>query len=115
MYPLTCHAGYPMPVKAGKFEVWGFQATVRETGSDSQVTLVDDKNITVDNNNTKWGNLLTSTEAAERPTHILEKKGYCIFNNGTLEYMLSEPIKTRKGISVYLTNINPGTLKVFVS
>lgn len=109
MYPIQCPAGYPMALAGGKgTTILGFQGTVEATATASQVTIVDDERITG-----KFGNLLSSTEATTIPTQIMEKKGFCIFNNGTLEFWLPEPIKTRFGISVYVTNIIPSTLKVF--
>ena len=111
MQPIVCHAGYPMPLTAiRKTRILGFQATVETPGSASQVTIVDDENVKPDSN---WcGNLLTSTEAIERNKQILEKKGIADVD-ATLESWLPEPITIMNGVSVYATNIEGGTLKVY--
>lgn len=45
MYPITCVAGFNMPAKAGKFEVWGFHVAVSDATLSSDFAIVDDPNI----------------------------------------------------------------------
>lgn len=108
MYPLTCNAGYPMPVRAGKFEVFAMSATVATLANDSRVKLIDDRGIT----DVNFGRILPNTFVG--PTEIIDVKN--IGNgSGTVEASLAEPVKVRNGISVAIAdNIVAGSLKLFV-
>jgi hypothetical protein len=108
MYPLTCAAGFPMPLHAGKYEIYGMSATVDTIANDARVRLYDDRGIT----DTKFGRVLD--EDFVGTVELVDVKG--IGNgNGNLEKWFSEPIKTRNGISVSISdNIIAGSLSVYV-
>lgn len=96
----------------GKLKVWGFQATASSSASASQVTIVDDENIKTEKHN--FGNVLTSTERGTRNCHVLEKKGVANVD-GSIECWLPAPITLRNGPSVYCTNIEGGTIKLYIT
>jgi len=113
MYPIQCKAGYPMPIaRVGKMKIIGVQATAKSSAAASQVTIVDDENIKI--NEHKFGNILTSAQRTERNCHVLEVKGVANVD-GTIESFLPEPIIPRNGPSIYCSNIEGGTLKLYVA
>jgi hypothetical protein len=102
MYPLQCTAGYPMPVKDGKFEIvavgakfttaaTAYEIAIWDTGVNA---LIDEDNPPVD---------------ARRIFHFYGKDDaspFCVF---------PDPLKTRKGISIgTIGNIDPGQIYVYV-
>lgn len=107
MYPLTCHGGYPMPIRAGRFEIVQINATVDDLSVDSRLRLIDDGGITDD----KFGRILA--DGIDQDTGICDLKG--IANTvGDLRIQFKEPIKVRDGISIsYATNILPGSIFVY--
>jgi hypothetical protein len=109
MYPLTCRGGFPMPIKAGRFEVIGFRATVKTTTSDSRVRIIDDPRIVEGDN---WGYLLPASYTGKE-TPLADVKGMADIDSN-LEVLFPEPVKTRWGISVYADNIEAGSLELYV-
>lgn len=104
MYPLQCYAGYPMPIKAGKFEILGVIATVSSATLESQLTLVDNAQAKV---------VGPTYEAAYEP-RIIDFKANA-GETGTIGGMFTEPMKTRGGLSaVKATNLVGGSVKVYV-
>jgi hypothetical protein len=109
MYPICCAAGFPMPVKAGKMEVYGVSATVKNTAEDATLRLYDDRTISSD---AKFGNILE--ESFEGPTEISYIKGLGN-GSGVIEQWFAEPIKLRNGISVSISeNVTPGSISVYI-
>lgn len=109
MYPLTCAGGFPNPVKAGKMEFLGVQATSKQINQPSRITLIDDRGISPD---AKYGRILDSGSVAT--VQICDKRVEDNVN-GMIEWYPPEPIKLRNGISVLRAdNIEAGSLKVFV-
>lgn len=108
MYPLTCYGGYPMPLKAGKFEVVQIKATVDDLGADSRLRLVDDEGIT----SSKWGRVLA--DGIDDEVAICDLKG--LANTvGDLRFTPHQSIKLRNGLSVaYCTNIVAGSIFIYV-
>lgn len=108
MYPITCVAGFNMPAKAGKFEVWGFHVAVSDATLSSDFAIVDDPNI---KSSDSVGKLLTT---------LTEQKGVLAYvkryaaSDGYMECTFAEPVKTRYGISIYGTNMVQGSVNVFV-
>lgn len=109
MYPLTCHAGFPMPVKAGKFEITGFSLAAEDTSLSIEVLLVDDVNILPTD---KFGKLLTSFD--ENKVVLCHRKGIATYGVQIDTFEFSEPIKTRHGLSIRAENVLTGSLCVYV-
>jgi len=108
MYVLQCPGGYPVPAKAGKFEVTGFCITVNDTAADSEFALVDDPNINPDH---KTGKLLGSLDSVK--TVLVDVKGLASIDT-ILNYEFAEPVKTRHGLSIYGNNWVAGSVCVYV-
>lgn len=108
MYPLTCVAGFPMPLHAGKYEIYGVSATVDSLAENARIRLYDDRGIT----DSKHGRILEKDFVGT--VELVDVKG--IGNgNGNLEKWFAEPIKTRNGISASISdNIVAGSLSVYV-
>ena len=111
-YPLTCIAGFNVPARAGKYEIVGFTATVADSAADSQMAIVDDVRI---GQNTQQGFIIDSLEApTEYKNIIVNEKGDGSAYDTVLEWWPAEPIKTRYGISLCYTNIEQGSLCLYV-
>jgi len=102
MYPLQCTAGYAMPIKDGKFEIWaiGFKITTHGTAYD--MALWDTgANAVIDQDN--------PPSDARRVFRLFGK------DDGTDFYPLSQPLKVRKGLSIgTISNVDPGEIYVYV-
>jgi len=108
MYPVQCYAGFAMPVKKGKFEIYGFSAPVSALGADSQFAIVDDVNIA---DTDTHGRILSTI--IDQKNVLANAKGLASATQ-MLEGSFSEPIKTRRGISVLATNLVGGSVCVYV-
>lgn len=97
-----------MPLHAGKFEIYGVSATVYNLSNNARIRLYDDRGIS----DTKFGRILADNHIGT--VELVDIKG--IGNgNGNLEKWFAEPIKTRNGISVSISdNIIAGSLSVYV-
>jgi len=109
MYPLTCHAGFNVPARSGKFEVVGFTVTVEDETADSYFAIVDDPAI---NQSGKAGLILSTL--TEQKNVLAHKKGDGSSYDGDLEWFPPESIKTRYGLSLYYTNVKAGSVCVYV-
>lgn len=109
MYPIQCYAGYYVPVKAGKFEIVGFEAVVNTLTSAATINFVDDEGIKPWD---KFGRLLSSSQTLQPP--ILTDKTSA--SGGTLlGRQFAEPVKVRHGLSAMTTdNCIPGQIIVWV-
>lgn len=104
MYPLVCAAGYPNPVRKGKFEVLQITATVTDPAATARVKLLDSDQMM----------LYPSTYSSPSEPQFIDIK-IAPNEKGTLEGKLAEPVKLRKGISIVnADNIDVGSLKVYV-
>jgi hypothetical protein len=103
MYPLLCAAGYPNPIRRGKFEVAHMSAVINDTTAQARITLVDNADEKLfANDYIDPGNV--AVVDVKVPANLF----------GTVDFKPSEPIKLRKGLSaVNVDNIVPGTLKVY--
>lgn len=103
MYPITCMGGYPIPIKKGKFTVWGFNAVVTTPASASRLTLVDSEDFKE----------VADTQAM-KPV-LCDVKGVAN-GDGTICFIFPEPIKVRHGVSIGsgTTNIQAGRTTVFI-
>jgi len=111
-YMLTCIAGFSAPARQGSFEVLGFSATVADPTAASQFAIVDDPGISKSG---KTGRILGSLESpTEQKNIIANQKGHGSAYDTVLEWMAPEPIKTRHGISLCFTNIEQGSMCVYV-
>ena len=106
MQPLTCRAGYPMPIKKGRVEIWGVVATVNDPTAVSRLTLVDCEDFHILTNE-----VITPVNNRR---HILDLKGLANAD-GTLSMFFPEPIKTMRGLSVInTTNLEGGKIFVYI-
>lgn len=110
MYPLTCHAGFPMPVKAGKFEICGFSCAAEDTSVAIEVVLVDDVTIQPTD---KFGRLLESTD--NNKVVLMHRKGIATYGVQIDSFEFSQPMKTRYGLSIRAENVLSGSLCVYVN
>jgi len=111
MYPNTCYAGYPMPLRTGKFELMGYSAAPSAVGTAMEVAIIDDRNI----GDKKWGSLITTMESTgtqNTKTVVAWDKiaaGYTVYAS-----MFPEPLKVRHGISVYCSNVKAGSFCLYI-
>jgi hypothetical protein len=129
MYPLTCHAGFNVPARAGKFDIVGFTVVGDDTLSDAstvetvvEFAIIDDPDI---DQSGKAGKLIASLEVPTLQKNILVHKkiqyvadvdsasGQQVYD-ATIEWFPPEPIKTRYGTSLYFNNIKQGSLCLYV-
>ena len=109
MYPLTCYAGFPMPLKAGKMEICGFTCAAEDTALAIELAIVDDERLTA---NDTFGKLLDSPNGYKKK--LMHRKGIATYGVQIDSPVMSEPIKTRHGISVYSSNVKGGSLCIYV-
>lgn len=107
MYPITCKAGFSIPAKAGKFDVLGYSVRINDETADSEFALVDDSNITLGHDTGFVIGSLTNQK-----TIIAHVAGLANLDS-VLAVMFPEPIKTRHGLSVFATNVLPGSVIVY--
>ena len=118
MYPLTCHAGFNVPAKAGKFDIVGFTVSGNDALASNvpiEFAIIDDNTIKVDD---KMGKLIASLDPPTVVKHIIVNKKVTFDTSGThdhfIEWFPSEPVKTRYGISLYFNNIKQGSVCLYV-
>jgi hypothetical protein len=109
MYPLTCYAGFPMPLKEGKFHICGFSMAARDSSLAVEVVLVDDENIKTTDD---WGKMLDSATGNKKV--LMHRKGIATYGVPIDSMFLTEPIKTRYGLSIFAENVLGGSLCVYV-
>jgi len=101
MYPLTCHGGYPLPIKKGRFSVCGVAFTATDPTAASRCTIFDSdafKEVTDDRT------LLP----------LCDLKGVANVD-GDKFIFFPEPIRVRNGVAPSnLTNVVPGRTIVYV-
>ena len=102
MYPLHCHAGFAMPIKAGKFSICAISAKPETLTDTLELQLWDTEAETVVNPD-------DPPVGAKRLMHFEADDAASLFIS------FPEPIKTRHGISIgSAANIDGGTLYVYV-
>jgi hypothetical protein len=116
MYPLTCHAGFNVPARAGKFEIVGFTAVGDvdlEADQEIELAIIDDS--TIDQAG-KAGKIYASLDTNQKNILVHKKIVFDTDSNydATLEWFPPEPIKTRYGTSLYFNNIKQGSLCLYV-
>ena len=118
MYPLTCHAGFNVPARSGKFEIVGFTVIGNvdlEANQEIELAIIDDPEI---NPNGKAGRIIASLDVPTEQKNILVHKKIVFDTDGnydaTLEWFPPEPIKTRHGTSLYFNNIKQGSFCLYV-
>lgn len=109
MYPLTCYAGFPMPLKVGRFEIAGFTCAAENTALAIELAIVDDERIKPSD---LFGKMLDSPN--DYKTKLVHRKGIVTYGVQIDSPHLSEPIKTRHGISIYSSNVKGGSLCLYV-
>lgn len=111
-YPLTCVAGFNVPARQGCFELVGFSATVADATAASQLAIIDDPEIP---RYGKTGRIIGSIESPTEQKYIIANvKGHGSAYDTMLEWTPPEPIKVRYGISLCFTNIEQGSMCVYV-
>lgn len=109
MYPLTCYAGFALPVKAGKFEICQINAALEDVDVDAKLVLIDDQAIT---ESSLHGRILPDSEDYKTPIIELKSNGGVV---GELVESFNEPIKVRRGLSISACdNLKPGKIFVYV-
>ena len=111
MYSIQCHAGFSMPLgkTVEKGEIYGFNATVNDPAAASQFAIIDDDTLT---ESSSLGRLLTSVELSDAKVIIANIKGIASVDS-ILSDQFAEPIKIRKGISVYAINLKGGSVCLY--
>ena len=109
-YPLTCRAGYPMPIKPGKNKVLKIIAAVEDRAMNSRLTVIDDHQMNVGD---KQGTV-RSTKTSNH-TQIVDLKGIGGQGPGVLEAELPGGLKLRDGVNVVdTTNLQAGSIAIYV-
>lgn len=108
MYPITCHAGFSVPIKAGKFRIAGVCATISDPTAEARLVLVDDVDIAA--NQAAQGYVLDNIDNQTKILVDLKSKAD---TTGVLEFTPYDCIKTRYGLSAYFTNLVPGSVCVY--
>ncbi len=109
MYVAQCYAGFPMPLKAGKNEIYGVRATLVSTSAVSRLTLVDDADLPEGSN---FGNIYAASMI--KKTTIIDERTVAS-TIGNIDVMFPEPIKTRRGVSVAgATNLIGGSIMLYI-
>lgn len=111
MYPIQCKAGFPVPIKAGKFDILKIVVPINDMTADSRLVLVDDSTIT---ENDKQGKVLGNLSNVKTILCDLKADGATSGAEGVLKADFStNPIKTRYGLSLYYDNIIAGSVCVY--
>lgn len=105
-YPLQCAGGYPVPLKAGRFEIWGYSAAPDVIGTATEVAIFDDVTIRPGDN---FGRLISTFDENTKACLWYDK----VPAGTSPGWQLAEPIKTRYGISIYTSNIKGGSLCLY--
>jgi hypothetical protein len=102
MYPITCAGGYPIPIKKGRFKIWGVVVTSDSIAAATRLTLVDSADFKV----------LTDTQSLK--TVLADLRGISS-GEGMIGFMFPEPIQVRDGIAVAnVTNVLAGRTFVYI-
>lgn len=110
MYVAQCFAGFPMPLKAGKYEVFGVRASIKDATAAARLTLVDDQDL---EEGAKWGAIYSTAEVADKKCMIIDER--TVANTvGNIDVMFPEPIKLRRGISMAGSNLRGGTVTLLI-
>jgi len=108
MRPLQCHAGFPVPLGVGKYEVCGIHAVVNDTAVASRITIIDDNALP---RNAVQGQILTD---ADQKVPIIDIKGIADVDGQLTEYFY-EPVKLNYGASVInASNLKGGRVMLFI-
>ena len=107
MYPMQCHAGFPLPIGVGKVDVCGLIATINDTTVASRITIIDDMNLPRD---AAQGRILPDQD---QEVPIIDLK-VLANGGGNLEVVFQEPIRLRRGASVInASNLLGGRVMLF--
>jgi hypothetical protein len=109
-YPLTCAAGYPNPLREGKFEITQMRATVLNPAVSARITLIDDAAIKVGD---RVGKIYADDYLVPGSPRVIDTK-LDANTGGDVDVIFGESLKLRHGLSVVnCTNIVSGSLCVF--
>ncbi len=111
MYVAQCYAGFPMPLKAGKFEVCGVRATPTSAAAAARMTLLDDDTLVDGDRN---GKMYSATDSHSRKTIFADVRT-AANESGNIDVIFPAPIKMRYGVSVAgLSNIIGGSITLYI-
>ena len=102
MYPITCRAGFAIPIKkAGRCDVLGVSAVAKDTTLAMRLTLVDEDS---------FATISDTAYAPLNKPYIADLQGDTMFG-----VFFEEPIKVRNGVNVVnCDNCDPGKIFVYV-
>jgi len=108
MRPLQCHAGFPVPLGVGKYEVCGIHAVVETPSAASRITIIDDNDLP---RNAVQGRILADDN---QKVPIIDIKGIADADGQLTEYFY-EPVKFNYGASVInASNLKGGRVMLFI-
>ena len=118
MYPLTCHAGFNVPARSGKYEIVGFTVVGNAdlaADQDIELAIIDDPSI---DQNGKAGKIIADLDVPTYQKNIIAHEKI-VFDtdsnyNATIKWFPPEPVKTRYGTSLFFNNIKQGSLCLYV-
>ena len=109
-YPLTCRAGYPLPIKPGKFTIKKIIAAVNDRTANSRLILIDDHTVKAPESQGK----VRSAKTYPEHTQIIDMKGVGGQGMGYLDSGELN-LKLRDGLTVVdTTNLQAGGIAVYV-
>jgi len=111
-YPLTCFAGFNVPIRQGKWRITGISAAVADPTADSAIMIVDDNTI---KDTDEIGKIIaTEDDGIDKKKVLAYIKGDGSSFDTNLEWYPSEPVKTLHGISIYTLNTKAGAICLYV-
>lgn len=110
MYVAQCHAGFPMPLKAGKFEIYGVRASISDTTAATRLTLVDDQDLP---EGSRFGNIYSTSEVGSKKCAFVDERTVAS-TVGSIDVMFPEAIKMRNGVSMAGSNLIGGTVTLLI-
>jgi hypothetical protein len=87
MQPILCHAGYPLPIKKGTFEIVGVQIAGLSIAADTRITLIDSEDFKI------------MPDVPENKFVIFDHKTTGN-ESGTISIQFKESIKVRRGVTI---------------
>jgi hypothetical protein len=107
MRPMTCKAGYPVPVSGGMCQIVGYSAALSDPTAVGRLTLVDRDPYAA------LGSAVVPDDSSVKEV-IIDKKVVASIDGNVTE-MFPEPIKAVNGVvAMHATNLIPGKILIYV-
>ena len=107
MRPMTCKAGYPVPVSAGMCSIVGYSAALSDPAAAGRLTLVDRDPYA------SLGSSVVTDDMSVKGV-IIDKKVVANIDGNVTE-MFPEPIKAVNGVvAMHATNLIPGKILIYI-